>query len=363
MVQKLGAATPGSRPGIRRLEVRTRRPPLAPGATLRDTNAIGLQAFESNPDVIPAKRRFGDVASPVATDKRTPEGRFITPSVRGLVHQRAVQRGQVAEVARHKALLAGRRGPDGPDPTPTDLMVADGMASQAVRASDEQYAQTISNTIASIHESIDAVEASYPMAPESLLASLPPGRVESLKLYSELARHGSPAQFAARADEVIRANDRPAYMVLAVVGQSLINESDGKYRTDPEHRVIERALTDLDVAFTTPRTAETKAAGAWVQQARQALGLLEQQLAQPNSDELLPISFQVGSFAIFETPPADADMTWYADRHELLVAGAVSPGSSPFVLAPSGRLEPGGEEEAEATGPARSLRDEGSRGT
>ena len=60
MVQKLGAATPGSRPGIRRLEVRTRRPPLAPGATLRDTNAIGLQAFESNPDVIAAKRRFGE---------------------------------------------------------------------------------------------------------------------------------------------------------------------------------------------------------------------------------------------------------------------------------------------------------------
>jgi len=40
-------------------------------------NSMGMQAFESNPDVVAAKRRFGDVASPVPTDRRTPSGQFI----------------------------------------------------------------------------------------------------------------------------------------------------------------------------------------------------------------------------------------------------------------------------------------------
>jgi hypothetical protein len=327
-------------------------------------NSMGMQAFEANPDVVAAKRRFGDVASPVPSGRRTPTGQYVVPSVVGLAHQRAVQRGQVAAVARQKALAMGRQGPNGPNPTPTDLLVADRMGQQAAQASDQQYAQTIANTIAAVHESIDAVEAAYPMQPESLLASLPPARVEQLRLFSELAWRGSPAQFADRVAEVVSSNDRPAFMVLSTVGASLINESDGKYRSDPEHKAIEKALVDLDVAFTTPRTAETKVAAAWVSQARQALGLLEQQLAQPNSDELLPISFQVGSFAIFELPPTDADMEWYADRHTLIVQGALEPGSSPFVLQPSGRLEPGGEEEAEATGGSgNTLRDSGSRGT
>jgi hypothetical protein len=363
MVQKLTAATPGTRVGVRLALRSPRRSPPASGATLRDANALGLQAFEANPDVQRAKRSFGQVASPVPTDRRTPTGQYITPSVRGLAHQRAVARGQVAEVARAKALSQVRQANGQPNPTPTDLMVADHMATAAVRASDEQYATTIANTLTEVRRAVDDVEGAYPPQPESLLASLPPNRIEQLRLYADLAWRGSPAQFADRVDEVVRANDRPAYIVLAAVGASLISEADGRFRADPDHQVIERALAGLDAAFTTPRTAETKAAVAWVTQARQALDLVEQQLAQPNADELLPISFQVGSFAIFEAPPPDADATWYADRHELLVAGAVEPWRSPFVLQPSGRLEPGGEEEAEATAPARTLRDEGSRGT
>ena len=75
MVQKLGAATPGTRAGIKRLALRpSSRQPLAVGTTLRDTNALGLQAFEANPDVQRAKRTFGQVASPTPTDRRTPEG-------------------------------------------------------------------------------------------------------------------------------------------------------------------------------------------------------------------------------------------------------------------------------------------------
>src|SRR5260370_24174962 len=208
MVQRLGAPTPGSRPGIKRLELRpSRRTPPPTGATLRETNAIGMQSFFGNPDGQAGSGRLGDVASPVATDRRTPTGQYIVPSVRGLVHQRAVQRGQVAQVAKAKALSMGRQGPNGPTPTATDLLVADRVAEQAVRASDEQYGMTIANTLPEVRRAVDDVEASYPSQPESLLASLPPNRVESLRLFADLARHGSPAQFSDRVDEVIRAAD------------------------------------------------------------------------------------------------------------------------------------------------------------
>ena len=242
-------------------------------------------------------------------------------------------------------------------------LVADRMAQQAAAASDAQYATAISDALAAVRESVDAVEAAYPTQPESVLASLPPARVEQLRLYADLAWRGSADQFGDRVAEAIRAADRPAYLMLRTVGTSLIAEGDGRLTADPAHGVIERALARLEVAFATPRMAETQAAAAWVEQARRALNLLEHQLAQPTADELLPISFQVGSFAIFEMPPDDADAEWYADRHELIVAGALEPSSSPFVLQPSGRLERGGEEEAEATAPVRTLRDTGSRGT
>jgi len=375
MATKLTPATiptPGMRAGLKRLEPRTRRLLNQPTGTLADRNALGLQAFASNPDVRRAVTSFGKLATPQTarpradgTERLTPDGRPIITATSGLIHSRAVARGQVAQVARARALANGRRGPNGqPDPTPGDAFVADRLADDAIRQSDADYAKQISDTLAEVHDAVDAVAAALPPTGESLLANLPPGRVEQLRTYGELAFRGSAEQFRDRVAETIAAMDRPAAVMLEVVGNSLIDDDDGRFRADPARKRVESALAELVVAFATPQTQHAKVAAAWTEQARRALNLLETEAARPDADERLVVSFQVGSFSVFEPLPLDADAAWYADRYDTIVQGALNPWSAPSVLQPSGRLIAGREEEGEAVGGSgNTLRDQGSRGT